>query len=80
MSAANMFLDKKNQKTHIVAKALLGPNLTLVVELEVESHQVEHVPEGGGAGSLTEHLQIFLYATVTTASQEVSQSKIIIKS
>ena len=42
--------------THIIVEALLGSNLTLVVVLQVERHQVQHVPQRGGAGLLTEHL------------------------
>ena len=43
--------------THVIVEALLSSNLTLVVVLEVERHQVQHVPQGGGAGPLAEHLQ-----------------------
>ena len=43
--------------THVIVEALLGSNLTLVVVLEVERHQVQHVPQGGGAGPLAEHLR-----------------------
>ena len=43
--------------THIIVEALLGSHLTLVVVLQVERHQVQHVPQRGGAGSLAEHLQ-----------------------
>ena len=44
--------------SHIIVEALLGSNLTLVVVLQVERHQVQHVPQRGGAGLLTEHLPV----------------------
>ena len=55
-------------QTNVVVEALLGANFTLVVELEIESHQVQHVPQRGVVSSLTEHLQTYVRTAQTWLS------------
>ena len=52
-------------QTNVVVEALLGANFTLVVELEIESHQVQHVPQRRVVSSLTEHLQTYVRTAQT---------------